>query len=196
MRQAFREACAEFAQLKKETVCVFSEDLCGPLPGLNSVSDYGQAATIAKDFTRVAKEHFGQHLEVIFCYTTRDPMSWLSSLYRHHVKDGPMRMSFDEFEEIYRPASDLEKVAEFITKKLSPDKVCVQRLEDVMQYSHGPANKLLEVLSVPDEVIAKLEPVGLRHKGLNPDVTSAYLDLNRRIFDLDQLKKMKRELTF
>jgi len=194
LRRSIRAACGRFSQIENTTICVFAEDLCGPIPGLNSVPDYGQAAIIAKDLVRVTKQELGANTEVSFFYTTRDPEQWLDSLYRHHILDGPMALDYDEFVDEYPNASALNGVIKGIKQKSDADAIYVQTLEEAKAKPLGLGQALLDIVGVPKDVSQQFEPVGQVHQGIDADMARRFLLLNREHQDLQKLKDIKNSI--
>lgn len=194
LRRSIRAACGRFSKIENATICVFAEDLCGPMPGLNSVPDYGQAPIIAKDLVRVTKQELGEKTEVSFLYTTRDPEQWMDSLYRHHILDGPMALDYHEFVEEYPKASAQQEVIKGIKRKSDADRVFVQTLEDAKAKRLGLGQTLLDIVGVPKDVSQNFKPVGQIHQGIGASMARRFLLLNREYRDLQKLKEIKNDI--
>lgn len=194
LRRNIRAACGRFSQIENQTICVFAEDLCGPMPGLNSVPDYGQAAIIAKDLVLVTKQELGADTQVSFLYTTRKADPWLNSLYRHHILDSRMTLDFDQFVQDYRNAAALDDVVTHIKQKSDADGVYVQTLEGAQTKRLGLAAVLLDIIGVPEEVSKGFRPAKHVHRGIDADMTAQFLALNKEQSDLGKLRSIKADI--
>lgn len=194
LRRKIRTASSGLAKISNENICVFAEDLCGPLPGLNGVPDYGQAAIIAKELVRITKQELGDNTQVELFYTTREGAAWMNSLYRHHILDGQLVQSFDQFVDTYPEAMDMNFALKQITKKSGADAVHIQRLEDCVENRLGPAQGMLDILGVPIDACASISPIGRVHQGISTELAAQFLALNKQIQDPEKLQSMKRTI--
>lgn len=160
-----------------------AEELSGHLPGRGNLADYSTASALLHSYFQIIQERFPE-AEILFYLSTRAPEPWLRSAYWEHVKASNMTMSFDAFQARYSAAADLDGMVAQISDAL-PTPVYHQRLEDCVDLPLGPADPLISLCDLPDEVRRALAPVRPSNAHLGEAVLQKLLEANMKHPDAD-----------
>lgn len=171
VRAAFRR---QFAALLHRTtletgqvLLISCEALVGRIPGRENVKAFDAAADLAKDMVAVVEKHFDNDLDLTFLYTTRSAISWMRSAYSHLLHQSKFTMSEVDFLHGFNRASDLDAILTQIRKAVAPHNVVNSELEMTANDPLGPASILLDLLDLPIDVAAKIEPARQHNKKVN-----------------------------
>lgn len=159
-------------------IVVSCEALSSHCPGWPGVMDYGAAPFIISVVTGYFAVRFPE-AEILVVYSTRDPKAWLQSAWGHHLLGQRLWTEFDQWEVLYRPASDLLSVVDAVASAMAPLQVFKLPLEESRAHPKGPGAALLELMDLPPEIRDQLTAVGRGNAGPSPALTAAYLALNR-----------------
>lgn len=173
-------------------LCLSSEELSGHLPGRPGVPDYRAALTLSDDIVSAAASLFPQ-AEIVFFFLTRDPDAWLESAYWEHVKSSDMTMELDEFRRRFAAAADLDGIADGVAQATGRP-VHRARLGDVADRALGPAEPLLDLCEVPQDIRAGLTRPDTANVRPAPDVLAELLRMNRETPDKDARRRAKDAL--
>ena len=169
------------------------EGLSGHLPGWPGVEDYRAALVTLPYITGYLADRFPAHrTEVVL--TTREPQPWLISAYRHHLMSHRLTEEESAFVERLKEAGALDRMVSDIAAALAPLTVSRLPLERAAQDALGPGGALLRHLPLPEEVWARLEPVGHGNRGPTAQLAVDLLTLNRSGLPEEELVRRKAEL--
>ncbi|TNF62698.1 MAG: hypothetical protein EP307_06395, partial [Rhodobacteraceae bacterium] len=144
----------DLPQMKRRVLCLSAEELAGHLPGRPGVRDYGAAVPLAQDLAHAAAALFPQ-AEIAFFVMTRDPAAWLDSAYWQHVKSSSMTMDIATFRSRFAGAARLDDIAVRIARATGLP-VHGARLEEAARLPQGPAQPLLDLCEVPEDLRARM----------------------------------------
>lgn len=189
---AFAQVCDSVAGAG--TVLISCEGLSGRTPGKKGIVDYGAAVPLAGAMAAAVKAVFGGKAALRLIYTTREPLGWLSSAWRHNLFGYRVTEDFDAFSTRCAAATDFAAITGQIARSLRRAEVTSVALEEVQNAPLGPAEAVLALLDVPDAVRKGLHNPGQRNVGRDADVAAALLALNRSDLPDDEVKRRKQAL--
>lgn len=175
--------------MPRRTLILSAEELAGHLPGRGALADYSAAPTLLYAFWEIAKARYPQ-AEILIYLTTRAPEPWLASAYWEHVKSSSMTMDFDTFTETYHKAADLDRMAAEIASRV-PAPVHAHALETCRALPLGPADPLMALCEVPDEILKTLVPEPVANARPNFTVLETLLEVNRNTKGEARRKQLK-----
>ncbi|MDA0962246.1 MAG: hypothetical protein O2898_04920 [Proteobacteria bacterium] len=178
--------------MNRRVLCLSSEELAGHLPGRPGVQDYRAILTLSEDIVSAASSLFPQ-AEIVFFFLTRDPRTWIESAYWEHVKSSDMVMELEEFRHRFTAAADLDGIADAVAQATGRP-VQRARLEDVAGQVFGPAEPLLDLCEVPQDLRAGLTRPAPANTRPAPDILAELLRLNREIADKEARRRAKEAL--
>ncbi len=173
------------------------EGFSGVMPGhqrllSGQVQDFTRAAIpLARAIVAELRRRFGPACRIEFLYTLRDRESWVRSVWGHLVRSIRLTQDFDTFRQSLRDLPPLDAEAARIARALAPVPVHTSWLEDSGPDPLGPAGAALRLLNVPETVLAGLPPAPARNLADPPELSAAYLQLNRTLRDKTALKREK-----
>ncbi|TQS71388.1 hypothetical protein ERN12_10145 [Rhodobacteraceae bacterium] len=199
---AFRLKFRRFLnRIPSDPVIVLSrETFAGAMPGHRDwrgrrVQRYAPTAiALAHVIESELKNRFGPETSVEFLYTTRDPQSWLRSVWGHLLRSIHLQDDMATYCATHAGTVDLDEEVAQIRRALAPLPVYSAALEDLSTDPAGPAAAVLDVLGVPDGLRAKLPPAGLRNTAQRTQLQSAFLTLNRSGKSKAELKRIKDDM--
>lgn len=157
---------------------ISSEGLCGHMPGSNNVNDYSAVPILMTYLAGYLAERFPD-AQVKILFTTRNSYDWLYSAYRHQLRGQRLTMEFAEFEAKFRDAAHFEKVITEVATVLAPLPVMFMPMSDALRHPLGPGAALVDQMNVPEDVRARLIPVGKGNEGPSDALCAQFLKLNR-----------------
>lgn len=196
VRRSLRRA---FARLPEAGQLVISrETLSGTMPGTpraaQPVRDYvWQASVLGRVLVDELRRRFGPAAELRMLHTTRDGEAFLRSAWGHHIRATALDASFDAFRAGFDPGFDLAAQAGRIRAALGLPGV-TRDLAETAGARFGPASAVIELLELPETVLADLQPVARRNPGVSPEVLARMREMNATYTDPDRLKRDKRAL--
>ena len=194
-RAAFRRQFTDLLQRTSlengQTLLISCEALVGRMPGRENVVAFDAAAGLAKDMVKVTENHFDD-LDLTFLYTTRAPDSWMRSAYSHLLHQSKFTMSEVEFAKKFHRAGDLDAIVGRIAEAIAPRMPITSQLEATAPEAFGPASALLQLLDLPAEVIAALEPAKHLNQQLDGFEKSKLQDYNAQDMTDTELSQIKR----
>jgi hypothetical protein len=101
-------------------------------------------------------------------------------------------MSEAEFAERFHRAGDLDATVTRIAEAIAPRIPITSQLEDTAPETFGPASALLQLLDLPAEVIATLEPAKHLNQQLDAFEKSKLQDYNAQDITDTELSQIKR----
>lgn len=174
-------------------IVVSCEAFSGHCPGWPGVDNYAAAPFTASVLAGFFSETFPE-AEVIIVYSTRESDAWLHSAWRHHLLGQRMMIDFETWAPRYRPAADLMTVVIEVAEGLLPVRVFTLPLEESHLHPQGPGGALMELIDLPDDLRASLEPVGHGNPGPKPALAAEFLALNRTPLTDAEVKSRKEML--
>lgn len=174
-------------------ILVSCEALSGHCPGWPGVIDYSAAPFTATVLAGYFAERF-EGAEVMLVYTTREPQDWLRSAWRHHLVGQKMTEDVEDWSRRMQPAADLQAVVQEVAGAIAPAQVFSLPLADSVLHEKGPGGALLELLDLPSDLRAALEPVGHANRGPDEALSRELLWLNRSNLGDHKLRKHKARL--
>jgi hypothetical protein len=191
---SFGEACVALAKEKPETVVISCEGLSGRTPGKKNISDYAAAPPLAGAMQDAARAVFGRKLNLTYVYTTRNAEAWLSSAWRHNLWGYRITEDFTTFCQKYAKAADFAGIVGRIGRRVKLATVLTTPLEEVNDAACGPADAVLRLLTLPNDVRSLITNPGIRNTGRSQETSAALLELNRSELDDTELKARKTAL--
>lgn len=164
-------------QLGGRDLLLSCEGLSGHLPGWPNVDSYAAAPVTTAFLTGYFADRFPQ-ADIKVVVTTRDPGSWLSSAWRHHLLGQRLRMDWDAFSTTYGPASHLLDSVRAIAEAVQPATLYTLPLEEAQTHPQGPGGALLEIAALPPTIRQTLRTVGHDNPGPDAETAKALLALN------------------
>ncbi|MGJ8545838.1 MAG: hypothetical protein ACSHWZ_10375 [Sulfitobacter sp.] len=164
--------------MPRRRLILSAEELCGHMPGRGTLADYSAAPILLYALWDIAHEAFPKAEKHIFL-TTRAPDAWLRSAWAEHVKSSAMRLDFDAYRARYEGSADLRGVVGDIAARV-PCAVHSAALEDCAALPLGPADPLLELCALPDDLRAGLQSVPPANTRLSDTLLAAMLEANRQ----------------
>jgi hypothetical protein len=183
---------ADLPGMPRRTLLLSAEELSGHMPGRSSLSDYRAAPVLMYLFWQRAQAVFKQ-TPVVFCFATRDPNSWQRSSWAEHVKSSGMTLDFADFCEKYPDASNLTSVISDVTSRV-PAAVHSYALEDCADLTLGPADPVLDLCDIPDDIRKSLTPQPVQNIRPDDERLAALLQINRTHQDTNARKAAKDAL--
>ena len=177
----FEKLLAELPGMPKRTLIISAEELAGHLPGRGHAADYSAAPILIHMMWQSAQDAFPD-AEFAVYLSTRGPEEWLPSAYWEHVKASSMTMEYTEFTERYARAADLTGMVAEVASRM-PCPVHATALEDCGHLPLGPADPLLDLAGIPDDLRATRVPVPRANTRLGDDVLAALLAANHHYND-------------
>lgn len=152
------------------------------------------AIPLAQEIIRELQRRFGTNAEIEFLYTTREGESFLQSVWRHLVRTRRFKMEYPQFRAFFGDPPDLALEAAEIARAIAPVPVHIAPLETYGQDRFGPARALLDLLALPKEVEAKLQPAIRNNPGQSDDLSQVFLEMNRSKMRKRELAATKHDL--
>ena len=174
-------------------ILVSGEAISGHCPGWPGVDDYTTAPYTVSVVAGFFAERF-PGAEVLVVFTMREAEAWLNSAWRHHLAGQKLSEDYPAWSERMRPASDLMAVVVEAAEVLAPVQAFTIPIEEAAEHPLGPGGSLLELLSLPEEVRAGLEPIAHANTGPSPELAAELLRLNRSRLPKDGLERRKAAL--
>lgn len=178
--------------MPRRTLILSSEELSGHLPGRGDLKDYSAASIILYALWEILHERF-PNAQVLLYFSTRAPEPWLASAYWEHVKSSNMTLDFDAFRTRYHGAAALDDMVADIASRV-PVPVHQHALEDCQALPLGPADPLLDLCDLPQELRAELIAAPGTNEHLGQDVLDALLQVNRTQHDPARRKAAKQSI--
>lgn len=188
----FDTLLAELPDMPRRTLLLSAEELSGHMPGRGALADYSAAPVLANLFWSRAQQAYPD-AQVLFCYATRAPASWLKSGWAEHVKSSTMTLDFAAFCARYPDAPNLQTILDDIRQKV-PAPVHSYALEECSDLPLGPADPVLDHCDIPDALRAALTPQPPQNKRLSEDTLAALLEINRTHRDKEARKAAKADV--
>ncbi len=135
------------------------ERLSGLMPGRYGRWRYDLAPELAVETVQALRAIWGPRLEIGFVYSTRDTADWIESIWRHLVRNDRMRLPFERFSERLVDARKLEELADEVRARILPVPVETVALENWEDAPLGPAEPILRLAGLSDDVLDELIPV-------------------------------------
>ena len=167
----------ELPGMPRRTLIVSAEELSGHLPGRGNLTDYSAAPVLLYSYWEIAKARYPQ-AEILVYLSTRNAEDWTASAHWEHVKSSNMTMSLAEFQDRYAKAGDLSAMVSEVASRV-PAPVHAHALEDCSALPLGPADPLLDLCDIPDNIRQTLTPVPRANERFGPDVLEAMIAANR-----------------
>lgn len=201
-RKAFRAAFAGFLSGIPDaaSIVLSRETFAGIMPGHRDwrgrpIQNFRRAGIpLCADIVDAIRQRFGPQVDIAFLFTTRDPETWLNSVYGHLVRSIHLTEGFDGFRSQFRQPVDLDREANRIARALLKVRVHIARLEDLADRPEGPAAAVLDVIGVPEEVRRTLPRAKRHNERQSADLEAKFLELNRADLSKPSLKIQKAAL--
>ncbi|GLQ35879.1 hypothetical protein GCM10007939_21630 [Amylibacter marinus] len=199
----FRRSFRRFlAQIDPDPVIVLSrETFAGNMPGHRKwhgglVKSYGPpSAALARVIIQELLRRFGPETRITYLMTTRDKEPWIKSVYGHLLRSRRLVDDFDTFRTSLKNLQSPAKQAQVLARKIAPVELISVALEDYGTHRFGPAEALLQLISLPDDIRETLQPIHRpANTGQSADLQQQFLQLNRQIKDKAELKRRKERI--
>lgn len=192
VRRRFDALLNDLPGMPRRTLLLSAEELSGHMPGRGPLADYSAAPVLMYQLWQCAQARFPQ-TPVVFCFATRAPDAWQRSAWAEHVKSSGMRLDFAEYAARYATACDLAGVVSEVRRRV-PAPVHSYALEDCATLPLGPADPVLDLCNIPDDIRSTLIPQPPQNTRLGEDVLAALLEINRAHTDTDARNGAKAQL--
>lgn len=183
---------ADLPGMPRRTLLLSAEELSGHMPGRGMLADYSAAPVLMYLFWQRAQAAFPA-TPVQFCFATRDPATWQQSAWAEHVKSSGMTLDLAEFCAAYPSAPDLAAVVSAVRGRV-PATVHSYALEDCANLALGPADPVLDLCDIAQDIRASLIPQPPQNTRLSDDTLAALLAINRAHTDTDARNAAKAAL--
>lgn len=164
--------------MPRRTLILSAEELLGHLPGRGGIADYGAAPVLLYACCEIAQARFPQS-EILIYLSTRAPAEWLASAHWEHVKSSAMTLPLDVFSARFERAAALDDMADEIASRV-PVPVHRAALEAASLLPLGPADPLIALCDLPDDLRGRLTPVAPVNTRMDDTVRAALIEANRR----------------
>ncbi|WP_088622158.1 hypothetical protein [Oceanicola sp. 22II-s10i] len=174
-------------------VLMSSEDLSGHMPFRHALPDYGAAPRLVRGLAEVAEAvHPGARIEFVF--TTRAATPWVRSCWAQHVRAVQFTEDLDTYTARALPHADLDRMTDRIADAVLSHAVHRKRLEDVGDMPLGPLDPLLDIVGLPAEVRAAVQPQPRANPSMPEEVLRRLLKLNRSDRPWSEVKEEKKRI--
>lgn len=184
----FARVCESLAAEAAKTILISSEGLSGRTPGKSGIMDYAAAAPLAAAMETAVRAVFGAGVDLTLLYTTRAPLPWLNSAWRHNLVGYRITQDFGQFCETYAKAADFTVITDQVARAIRRAKVVVTPLEQVQPQ---PANAVLNLLNLPAGLCQSLADPGLKNAGITQGMAAQLLAINRSSVSDAKAKDLK-----
>ena len=148
------------------TLFISLESICGRVFGPWERGLYPTARPVLETICEVSSGH-----ELIFLFSTREPVSWIRSLHAHKTRRNGLRMPLSKFSNIRSFENiDWDELFKSLTDGLDAD-VRSTSLQTTQRLRLGPLSDLLEPF-VDQSLLSRWEPVPASNKSLPPKAIS------------------------
>lgn len=170
------------------------ENLAGRMPGRDGLTGYDAAPALLGRMGQVLRSRFGDTADIRFCLVTREPQSWIRSLWAHNLRTTRMTLDLVEFRGQMQGLIEIEPLLDRITQAVAPATLTTATLEEMSDGPEGPARLLLDQIGLPAELRDLLAPQPRRNASPEAAVTAELLAMNRSHLDDDALAQQKADL--
>ncbi|MEQ6249118.1 hypothetical protein ABMC89_09530 [Sulfitobacter sp. HNIBRBA3233] len=178
--------------MPRRTLLISAEELSGHLPGRGLLATYSAAPVLMYLYWQRIRARFTE-TPVHFCFTTRDPDTWHRSAWAEHVTSSSLTLSFEEFCASYPDAPDLRGIVSQVTARV-PAPVHAIALEDCADRRLGPADAVLDLCDIPDDLRAAIPAQPPQNRRADDATLAALLAANRTHEDPDTRRAAKRAI--
>ncbi|WP_298858400.1 hypothetical protein [uncultured Sulfitobacter sp.] len=178
--------------MPRRTLLLSAEELSGHMPGRGPLAEYSAAPILMYQFWQRAQAKFPK-TPIVFCFATREPDTWLRSAWAEHVKSSGMTLDFTEYAVRYSQASNLAAIVGEVRRRV-PAPVHSYALEDCANLPLGPADPVLDLCDLPDDIRSTLAPQPPQNTRLSEEMLDALLAINRAHSDTDARNAAKAKL--
>ncbi len=178
--------------MPRRTLLLSAEELSGHMPGRGPLASYAAAPVLMYLFWERAKAAFPQ-APVVFCFSTRGPEAWMRSAWAEHVKSSSMTLDFGEFRARYPDAPALDDIVQEVTSRV-PAPVHSFQLEECATLPLGPADPVLDLCDIPDEIYKNLKPQPPQNTRLSDAILAELLVANRTHSDVQARNAAKQAI--
>lgn len=185
---------------KGNALLISVEEMSGLLPGLPQrrgrpeIESYAVAPALIGIIAAACRAALGPDTRVEAIFGTRDPESWLRSVYWQHVKTQRMTLSVDAFVDRFQAAAKLDDIVDAVARA-NPD-VATHRfaLEEAAATPFGPIGPILAPFAIPADVIATCRFPPPINTAPPAPALAEMLALNRSAMPSDDLKAAKKAI--
>ncbi|MCF2871056.1 hypothetical protein L0664_08255 [Octadecabacter sp. G9-8] len=177
---------------KNRSVLITDERLSGRMPGRDGQVGYPAAPALLARAEDVICDVFGTEADVVFHFSTRDPLSWLHSTYKHNLRVSRLNMDENEHRAAYALPGTLGDIADDVAKGLTGT-VHTTDLAD-MTTDFGPAQPLIDLINLPAHLHKRLKPQPAANVGPKDGLIEDLLALNRAGLSDQALRAAKSAL--
>jgi len=187
----FQRAVADRDSRDRRPLLISSEVLSGHLPGLRGVKTYAAAPILARSAVEVLHRHYGAEAQITVWFTTRNPETWLRSLYWQNLRAQRLTEEFEPFRDRMAPAADHARIVDEARRCIgSLAQVETDRIEDIGPEPLGPLGAALRHLGVTTEGLGALP----QHNTQPENAARDFLALNRSAMGDKALADAKRKV--
>lgn len=175
-------------------VLISAEDLAGLIPGRRRRLGYPVAATLMQVLLETADEAWGQPLNGLVYYSTRDSETWMQSCYNQHLRATRITQDYETYRAWQAQAADLYAMARGIAAAVPAGRVINRPLEKMVRMPHGPLTPLFRFAGVPEALRNQVRRVGRINRSLSPAIQAELLALNRSDRPTSEVTQLKQAL--
>lgn len=179
-------------QINNRAVLISDENLSGRMPGRDGQLDYGATPALMARAEHAIHDVFGAEADVQFHFTTRAPAAWLLSTYKHNLRTSRLTLDQAEYLATYKAAADLPQVIHDVSKAVT-GLVHTSDLDELTD-GFGPAQPLINLIELPDNLRRRLRPHPAQNNGPRDDLIDDLLALNRSDLSDEALTAAKLDL--
>ncbi|MDU8912947.1 hypothetical protein [Aestuariicoccus sp. MJ-SS9] len=192
-----REAADVFGSFDPDDprpVLMSSEDLSGHLPGRHGLDRYDAAPLIMAQLADAARARFGDALDLIFFFSTRDRAAWLRSTWWQNLRSTRLTEDLPTYTAKIAAAADLPAILRDVAEAVAPATVAALPLEDSTKDPFGPLTPLLDLVQLPDAARAALTVLPPENQQPDLGLEQVFLALNRSDLRDKHVQEAKRSL--
>ncbi len=167
----------DIGQRRHLVIC--AENMAGLIPGRNGHPDYSCMPVLLAVARDAIQQVFGKHRPLEFHLTTRKSDDWLRSCYWQNLRSSRLTMEFETFAETFQDAADFTKIIEHARQSLGSTPLYAASYEDLKSKKFGPADRVVNAVPLPADVLRKLSLVPNRNITPDDSKIAAVLAHNR-----------------
>jgi hypothetical protein len=179
-------------QNSSRKILISDENIAGRMPGRDGQLSYNAAPALMARAEDIICDVFGSETDVVFCFTTREPDSWLKSTYKLNLRTSRLTMDEATYTATYAPVADLAGVAKAVADAVTGTVYTVDLAD--LTGPNGPAQPLIDLIELPDHRRRKLVPHPVDNTGPDEGLVADLLALNRSNLSDKDLNAAKADL--
>ena len=175
-------------------VLMSCEDLSGHLPGRRRHPGYHAAPQIMSVIAENARHRFGEALDLVFFFSTRDSDTWLRSTWWQNLRSTRLTDDLDRYATRPEVATDLMQTVSAVAEAVAPARVVSEPLDLSRDRPEGPLTPLLDLVALDPEIRAALTMLPPVNAQPVAGLDEVFVALNRSALSEENLREAKKAL--